>query len=113
MWRWIEKHAALFLVIALAGLGYLGSELKSVQSQLATSSRTQLLNRATNVEHWCGGINEGRDYDRHFVEGFHLKYTLKDLPCAQFIAKTLESARHPTPVTRKSNPQTYSVLHPH
>lgn len=74
----------------------------------------QLLNRATNVEAWCGGINGSRDYNRRFVrEVTHgrIAYTLTDLPCEELIRKTLESPKHRGPITARDHPLVYRVLH--
>lgn len=58
--RWIETHAAVFLVIALICLGYLGAELISTQHSLgktqhsfAVTQKESTATRVTTVSQRC------------------------------------------------------------
>jgi hypothetical protein len=110
-----DRLATLLVVIGLAGLFYLGSELKSLTDHVASGSHAQLINRATNVETWCSAINQGRDYNRAYINSFsHVRgghpYTLRDLDCRTLIAKTIASP-HGSTLTPTSHPLTYELLH--
>lgn len=111
IFNWIDTHAALFVVLGLTGLFVAGYFIYDLESKNSASQHTQLLNRAANVEKWCGAINKGRDYDRGFVGKFHLAYGLPDLPCKALIEKTLASGRRQTDITLASNPTVFEVLH--
>jgi hypothetical protein len=110
----IDRHVAVFVVIGMVSLGWLGLEVKHLVHEQGAGLQSQLVNRATNVESWCGGINEGTDYNRRFVEkvtGGRVAYTLSDKDCEALIRHTLESPKRHGPITAKSNPLTYRVLH--
>lgn len=110
MLAWIDRHAAVFIVAGLVGLGGVGLWNLSIAQEVRSNAQNQLVNRATNVETWCvGGINEGRQYDRRFVESFHAHYTLSDKDCAALIRKTLESPKRKAVLTRAGNPLTYRI----
>lgn len=112
LWGFLDRVgwliAIVFVAVALKTLHDQGNELHA-------NVRTQLVNRATNVESWCGGINETRDYDRLFVKRVShglAVYGLPDLPCATLVQKTLESGRHAMALTAKNHPLVWEVLHP-
>jgi hypothetical protein len=138
MLRWLDRHIAIIVVLVMLELNGIGVAVylvaKSSQDtshtaqeasrialaasdatrklalRLAEDSRNQLINRGANVETWCvGGINEGRQYDRRFVESFHAHYTLSDKDCTALIRKTLESPKRKAAITRQGNPITFRV----
>lgn len=97
--------------IGLNGKGKSETALRAV----ASGAHNQLVNRATNVEAWCEGINAGRRYDRRFVRqvtGAAVIYALGDLDCAELIRVTLKSPQKKSAVTEASNPLVYRTLHP-
>lgn len=112
LWAMLDRVgwvvAIVFVAVALIELHHQGQ-------QITDGARNQLLNRATNVEAWCSGINGGRDYDRAFVARVtrgHVAYSLGDLPCEALIAKTIASANHGATVTEQAHPLTWKVVHP-
>lgn len=110
----IDRYIAIFVVLGMLSISGLGLEVLHLVEEQKAGIQSQLVNRATNVEAWCNGINGGRDYNRVFVKHVtdgRVQYTLADLPCEELIRKTLESPKHKHPVTAAEHPLTYRVLH--
>lgn len=107
--RWSPIVAIGCILVGFMVLHNQGQALHQTQQQLAASNRNQIINRAANVETWCEGDNAGYDYNRRFVAGFRLRYTLADLPCEDLIRQTLESPKRKEPVTAESNPITFRL----
>ncbi len=72
---------------------YRQNEINNLVTSLKKNVENQVSNRVTNVKAWCQAINQGRDYNRHFVGQIGFHYSLTDLPCKDLIAKTLRSAK--------------------
>lgn len=107
----------LLILVAIAvvvrGELRLSSQGNRLTQQIQSEARNQLVNRAANVESWCGGIDASRDYNRAFVHRVtrgQIAYTLTDLPCEALIRKTLESPKRKTPLTAKDHPVTFRLL---
>lgn len=67
MLAWIDKHAAVFVVLGVLALGALTVKVMSQQGELHRQAASQLSNRVSNVATWCDAINQGRDYNRQFA----------------------------------------------
>lgn len=104
---------AVAIAVVVRGEVRLSSQGNRLTQQIQTEARNQLVNRAVNVESWCGGINGSRDYNRGFVHTVthgQVAYTLTDLPCEDLIRKTLESPKHKGPITEADHPMTFRLL---
>jgi hypothetical protein len=71
-------------VLLAAGLAFSGYELANVIHKVDTSSKNQLINRASNVATWCESINEGRERIRPIL-------SIKYLPCRALVRETYHS----------------------
>lgn len=115
----VAGFVILVLAIVTSGAFLLSNidRVSSLAGRLTTDENTQILNRATNVEAWCDGINDGRSYDRVFVAHVshgQIVYSLEGLPCQELVTKTLESrnGQQQPAITLQSHPLTYLALHP-